>query len=73
MSSRPANADMIEGYRDGLDLDNPEPSGNRSHSYRHGFLSGRSDRKKHRWTSPSAAIALADLAMDIDEQERRRW
>ncbi len=42
--SRPANADMIEGYMDGRDLSNPEPGENRSHSYRHGFLAGRNDR-----------------------------
>lgn len=68
---RPANADMVEGYCDGLNLDNPEPSGNRSHSYRHGFLSGRSDRRKHRWPSPAAAEAAADLAMNLDELEGR--
>jgi hypothetical protein len=39
-----ANADMLEGYHDGLDLSSPEPSANRSHSYRHGFANGRSDR-----------------------------
>ena len=35
--------DMVEGYSDGRDLDNPEPSSNRSHSYRHGFANGRDD------------------------------
>ncbi len=44
--SRPANADMIEGYMDGRDLSNPEPGENRSHSYRHGFLNGRDDLAK---------------------------
>lgn len=41
----PANAEMIEGYVDGLDLSSPEPSNNRSHSYRHGFANGRDDRR----------------------------
>ncbi len=45
MSERPANDEMIQGYRDGLDPNNPEPSANRSHSYRHGFANGRDDRR----------------------------
>jgi hypothetical protein len=48
---RPANAEMVEGCLDGRDPSNPEPSDNRSRSYRHGFRSGRSDldfpRKEH--------------------------
>lgn len=40
-----AEGDMLAGYLDGLDLDCPEPSGNRSASYRHGFANGRDDRK----------------------------
>ena len=40
-----ANEEMIDGYRDGFDMDCPEPSGNRSASYRHGFLNGRDDRR----------------------------
>ncbi len=43
MDELPPNDDMIDGYMDGRDLDNPEPCGNRSHSYRHGFLVGRND------------------------------
>lgn len=39
-----AEQEMFEGYRDGIDLDQPEPSLNRSMSYRHGFANGRSDR-----------------------------
>jgi hypothetical protein len=40
----PANDEMVAGYLDGFDLDNPEPSANRSHSYRHGFANGRADK-----------------------------
>jgi hypothetical protein len=40
-----ANADMIEGFRDGYDLNAPDPSANRSASYRHGFANGRDDRR----------------------------
>jgi hypothetical protein len=42
-----ANEEMIEGFRDGYDLDAPEPSDNRSHSYRHGFKAGRNDKLPH--------------------------
>lgn len=38
-----ANDEMVEGYLDGRDSNAPEPSGNRSRSYRHGFQSGRDD------------------------------
>lgn len=39
-----ANDEMVEGFRDGYDMSAPEPSVNRSHSYRHGFANGRDDR-----------------------------
>ncbi|MDE2096849.1 MAG: hypothetical protein KGL39_06340 [Patescibacteria group bacterium] len=39
-----ANAEMIQGYIDGFDLDAPEPSTNRSASYRHGFANARDDK-----------------------------
>jgi hypothetical protein len=35
--------EMVEGYRDRGNPDNPEPSDNRSASYRHGFANGRDD------------------------------
>lgn len=38
-----SNDEMAQGYRDGRDANSPEPSSNRSHSYRHGFLNGRDD------------------------------
>jgi hypothetical protein len=38
-----AQDEMTQGYRDGLNPDAPEPSDNRSHSYRHGFRMGRND------------------------------
>lgn len=38
--------EMVEGYRDGRDPNSPEPSSNRSHSYRHGFANGRDDLVK---------------------------
>lgn len=36
-------AEMLEGYKDGLAGDD-EPGGNRSKSYWHGWRNGRSDR-----------------------------
>lgn len=41
-----ANADMVEGYMDGYDLNAPEPTANRSHSYRHSFWIGRAEKLK---------------------------
>lgn len=38
-----ANFEMVEGYRDGGDLDIPEPSANRTHSYRHSFAIRRAE------------------------------
>lgn len=37
------NTEMMQGYFDGRNPDNPEPSANRTRSYRHGFQSGRDD------------------------------
>lgn len=67
--SKPANAEMTQGYMDGRDLDNPEPSGNRSHSYRHGFMVGRSE-KLGKIGSPDALSRAADAAMARDAELR---
>jgi hypothetical protein len=40
-----AEQDMMDGFRDGYDLNCPEPLANRSRSYRHGFANGRDDRR----------------------------
>lgn len=37
--------EFVEGYRDGRNPDSPEPSANRSHSYRHSFAVGRAELK----------------------------
>lgn len=37
------DAEFAAGYRVGRDPNNPEPSGNRSHSYRHSFMVGRAE------------------------------
>jgi hypothetical protein len=61
-----SEADIFQGYLDGRDLDSPEPSGNRSASYTHGFFNGRDDRKgKPR--APARLLRLeAELAIAID-------
>lgn len=63
-----ANADMVQGYMDGLDLDAPEPNANRSASYRHGFANGRDDRRGKPRASFAELRDAADAAMAADEQ-----
>jgi len=61
------NAEMVEGYSDGFDLNNPEPSANRSHSYRHGFAVGRADRNREpAFGSAENARRLAEVAEQKD-------
>ena len=43
MNTLPELPDMTVGYFDGLYRNSPEPSGNRSHCYTHGFRNGRDD------------------------------
>ncbi len=61
-----AKQEMVDGYLDGRDPNNPEPSSNRSRSYRHGFQSGRDDLAKR----PSAPYDVrrkeADEAIAAD-------
>lgn len=64
---RPANAEMIAGYIDGFDLNSPEPSENRSASYRHGFKNGRADKTGKTWAPFEEVSRLADLAMAEDD------
>lgn len=37
--------EFYNGYRDGIDAGNPEPSENRSHCYRHSFMVARADKR----------------------------
>jgi hypothetical protein len=62
----PANQDMIDGYMDGWDLDNPEPSANRSRSYRHGFANARDDKRGQPRASFQEIGRQADEAMALD-------
>lgn len=60
------NDDMMQGYIDGRDPDAPEPSANRSASYRHGFANGRDDLRKQ----PRACAAdLREMAARAAAQD----
>lgn len=67
-----AEDEMVDGYMDGRIPDSPEPSGNRSRSYRHGFQSGRDDLSR----KPSAPYAMrvkqADEALAADNADCRQ-
>lgn len=66
--NRPANDEMVQGFRDGYDLTAPEPSANRSASYRHGFMCGRIDKGQIGWTGTADGLRkLADEAMNEDD------
>lgn len=64
---KPANEEMVQGYMDGYDLNSPEPSANRSHSYRHGFMVGRAEKEDRRLPSAEKLNDAADMAMAKDE------
>lgn len=68
-ANRPANDEIISGYLDGHDLNNPEPSDNRSHSYRHGFAVARHEKLHNEPLDCADALReKADAAMDRDCQ-----
>lgn len=72
MGERPANDEMVEGFRDGYDLTSPEPSANRSASYRHGFMCGRIDKRVIGWSGTADELReMADEAMAGDETSNR--
>lgn len=65
--------EMVEGYRDGSDPTCPEPSGNRSHSYRHGFACARSDLAgQPAFGSADAARKAAKDAVERDAHPHER-
>jgi len=67
MDRRPANDDMVQGYMDGYDLTAPEPSANRSASYRHGFIVGRGEKTGMLAGDYMNLNKAADAAMDADD------
>jgi len=58
--------EMTQGYVDGLNPDTPEPSANRTHSYRHGFANGRDDLRRNPRASAQELRerAIEAIAMD---------
>jgi hypothetical protein len=70
IDQRPANDEMVEGYRDGFDLSNPEPSENRSYSYRHGYANGRADKTGVPRGYHLDLNAMGDRAMDLDDRNK---
>ncbi len=64
---KPANEEMIQGYMDGYDLNAPEPSANRSHSYRHGFAVGRAEKTGGKLANYRTLSEAADTAMAKDD------
>ena len=72
MDRSQAETEMLEGYREGLDMSNPEPGVNRSWSYRHGFANARDDRRGQgpRDTAERLrALASNCIAMDTGDYE----
>lgn len=58
---------MVQGYMDGYDLTAPEPSANRSNSYRHGFMVGRGEKTRDYAGNYMDLNRAADAAMDADD------
>jgi hypothetical protein len=62
------NDEMVQGYLDGRDPNAPEPSANRSASYRHGFRNGRDEILK---LPPRASFEkVSAMAEEADAQDR---
>ena len=59
--------EMVEGYLDGFNLSSPEPSDNRSFSYRHGFANGRDDRAGKPRALASILREEAEIAIAKDQ------
>lgn len=66
MSKNWAEQEMVDGYMDGRKSDSPEPSSNRSRSYRHGFQSGRDDLAGMPSAPYAERLRMADEALAED-------
>lgn len=65
-----AESERMDGYLDGMDPDSPEPSENRSHSYRHGFACARADLAKRPAFGSAAQARLS--AQEAEDRDRSR-
>lgn len=66
----PTPDDMLEGYNDGRNPDSPEPSANRSDSYRHGFQNGRDDLRNQ---PRAGARELRRQGDEAIAKDKARW
>jgi hypothetical protein len=57
--------EFVAGYLDGRNPDEPEPSANRSHSYRHSFAVGRAEIA-NKPIPAQAAREAAEIAANKD-------
>lgn len=66
--ANPFDDEVVAGYLDGLKPESPEPSENRSNSYRHGFANGRDDLRKAPRAGAETIREAGKLArmMDLD-------
>lgn len=64
-----ANFEMVEGYRDGGDLDIPEPSANRTNAYRHSFMIRRAEVIRGS-TGKSADALRAEAEEAVQKDDR---
>ena len=67
--NRFANKEMVLGYLDGRNPDAPEPSENRSRSYRHGFANARDNAARKSRAAAETLREMADRAMAEDEAD----
>lgn len=70
MATLCANDEMALGFLDGYDLNAPEPSENRTHSYRHGFKAGRNDKMPD-GEGPFSGMGCAEILRLADEAMAR--
>jgi hypothetical protein len=61
-----AEDEMVQGFMDGYDRNAPEPSANRSRSYRHGFANGRHDINHGPWRDINLVRQEAEAALAAD-------
>ena len=66
MTRDQAEQEMVDGFLDGYDPNAPEPSANRSHSYRHGFANGRADATGTSRAKAAELRILAEAAIAAD-------
>ena len=64
----PNEDEFIAGYRDGRDLESPEPSANRTHCYRHSWAVGRAEVMG----GPIPAQRARELAAEAEQLDQEQ-